>query len=1257
MRLPLLAVFTVLSISTFAQSWSSHYQKALSAYQQEDFETALVEAKIALPLAKGDRKNAAFTQQLLTASALALEKYDDGLTVIDAEIENFATLESKGNNHLEAMRKKAAFLMGKGQYEAAATAYESLLTTGASVWTETSYEFLTRKSALGEALMHAKKYTEARNVLSACLNGLRAIPDAGEDYLYTLFNAAYVDLMLEQHGDASAKLSQLIPILEANDLTDDLMYADAKEMLSRANLSQGSSADLLPADQLRQLFEKAFAKQEINYHEALALYRQCEEIITNHNLVSNTTYSVYLNHARVLYVVGDYSAARNLLAQVRQHAKPYAPNSVEQGHVAILEGDLALQAGELDRAQSQYRTGIQNLMAASPSVWVKQVRWVADQYIAAGGEARAIPIVEIALKHQTFTSLSAREQIILYQYFGRLHLESRQTEALIRFVKPLADRTTDAQVRQALLLIWAQAERDRSDLESARQRLAEAVVLNPAGMVTGELHFEAARIDQLKGDYRQAEINFHNALKEISRAPLAEVVTPLVFNSVAAFYIELGNYAAAEEFFLNLLAREDGAAFYNDVRQNLAALYQQTGRYSDAKSLLLRALREDALAGTQHPDYAIALQNLAAVYKQLGRLDSAQLLYEQALKIDEKHYGSNSLPFATKLTNLGTVYQEGGKFDEARSRFEQALKIRRNLLPVDHPDLAFSEFTLANLLYRTQKPKEAIPLFRSAADFYLRQIHQVFPALSDYERTAFYNRVSEIIDNYEMFLMENLDLDTSLTGALLSFRLQTKALLLNSSLKVRNQILHSGDPALVRDFQVWQHTKEQLAYFMMMPKAEREEHDALYRELVAQANDLEKALSLKSDAFTSAFLPELADWQRIKSALKPGEAAMEIARVKLADRDSVVYAAIVVKSSSTAPEAVVLPDGNFLEQKAFNRYINSIRYQLEDPHSYVNFWSRLQPMLGDVKQLYLSADGIYNKINCATLFDNASNQYVTDRMQLVLVSNLLDLTRPQRQGRKATEALLVGAPDYRLDARQSLAAMRGNGGQGNVFTDIFHAGFAPLPGTQAEVTEVGRRLKEKNWNAVVVTGREASEEMLKNVGSATLLHIATHGFFVAPKDEHAQEIFSRDLKDVENNSMLRSGLILAGAEKHLIDVMEGREPASADDGVLTAYEVMNLNLDNTELVVLSACETGVGDVKNGEGVYGLQRAFLLAGARNVIMSLWKVDDKATQELMSAFYSAWLEGKDKSTAFHDAQLQIRAKYGHPFFWGGFVLVGR
>jgi len=140
------------------------------------------------------------------------------------------------------------------------------------------------------------------------------------------------------------------------------------------------------------------------------------------------------------------------------------------------------------------------------------------------------------------------------------------------------------------------------------------------------------------------------------------------------------------------------------------------------------------------------------------------------------------------------------------------------------------------------------------------------------------------------------------------------------------------------------------------------------------------------------------------------------------------------------------------------------------------------------------------------------------------------------------------------------------------------------------------------------------------------------------------------------NPLLRSGVLLAGAER-AVNWNEGEEiDTEVDDGILTAYEAMNMNLDQTEIVVLSACETGLGEVKNGEGVYGLQRAFQVAGARYVLMSLWKVNDTATQELMTAFYKEWLRAGDVRTGLKKARQQIREKYHNPFYWGAFVLVG-
>jgi CHAT domain-containing protein len=176
---------------------------------------------------------------------------------------------------------------------------------------------------------------------------------------------------------------------------------------------------------------------------------------------------------------------------------------------------------------------------------------------------------------------------------------------------------------------------------------------------------------------------------------------------------------------------------------------------------------------------------------------------------------------------------------------------------------------------------------------------------------------------------------------------------------------------------------------------------------------------------------------------------------------------------------------------------------------------------------------------------------------------------------------------------------------------------------------------------------DASEKNLKEAKSPRVLHIATHGFFLPETENTEEKVFGIEAGKLKENPMLRSGLMLAGAEK----VIEG----SGEDGILTAYEAMNLSLENTEIVVMSACETGLGDVKNGEGVYGLQRAFKVAGANAIIMSLWKVNDDATQELMTLFYKYYAVSGNKQDAFKKAQLELKTKFKDPYYWGAFVLV--
>jgi CHAT domain-containing protein len=222
--------------------------------------------------------------------------------------------------------------------------------------------------------------------------------------------------------------------------------------------------------------------------------------------------------------------------------------------------------------------------------------------------------------------------------------------------------------------------------------------------------------------------------------------------------------------------------------------------------------------------------------------------------------------------------------------------------------------------------------------------------------------------------------------------------------------------------------------------------------------------------------------------------------------------------------------------------------------------------------------------------------------------------------------------------------------------DLQRGGLQPLPGAQVELRQVSSLLTKYHWQVKTYSGEDALEERVKQVQGPRVLHLATHGFFL-PDEERSKGSRPTGTED----PMLRSGLFFAGANRVISHVPS--LPADLDDGVLTAYEASGLNLQGTELVVLSACQTGLGEVKNGEGVFGLRRALQEAGAESVLMSLWAVPDRETQELMTLFYGKWLSGMDKHEALRAAQLEMRrgvkARYGHdlPFYWGGFVLVGR
>jgi len=352
---------------------------------------------------------------------------------------------------------------------------------------------------------------------------------------------------------------------------------------------------------------------------------------------------------------------------------------------------------------------------------------------------------------------------------------------------------------------------------------------------------------------------------------------------------------------------------------------------------------------------------------------------------------------------------------------------------------------------------------------------------------------------------------------------------------------------------------------------------------------------------------------------------------------------------------VVLKNGNDMEGKYLKYYQNLIKNKLDDNKSYQQFWQKIGAKLEGSKRVYFSPDGVYHNLNLNTLFNPKTQKYLLEEKDIRIVTVTKDIVNPSPVEEDNKLAELVGFPSYYTNQTGQIAATSERKSPELIYgLSLKSTGsLAELPGTKTEVDKIAGILTEKGWEVKSYTGSSALEVNIKESYKPRLLHVATHGFFQPDSTKGS-------------NPLLRSGLMLTGAG----NTLKGEKNETGEDGILTAYEAMNLNLDNTDLVVLSACETGLGEIKNGEGVYGLQRAFKVAGAKSIIMSLWKVNDQTTQELMVAFYRNWLGAEDtrpirssrpyrsfsKRDAFLAAQKELKAKYPNPYYWGAFVMVG-
>lgn len=767
------------------------------------------------------------------------------------------------------------------------------------------------------------------------------------------------------------------------------------------------------------------------------------------------------------------------------------------------------------------------------------------------------------------------------------------------------------------------------------------------------------------GDYIKAESYFIKGLAiNQSRLGPDHPNVGAIFNNLGTLAEFIGDYGKAEKYFLEglrirKLAHGDSNVLVAQNYFHLARLYEAMQQWEKAETMLERggAIYLKAY-GPDHLFMANCYFLKGQLWTKKKKFDLAEKDLQSAKTIWLGAFGAQSLKVGQANGALARYFNEKGAHNQALALLKSSYALHKKHLGLQHPELGNIQYQMAGTYVKLAMEDSAYKWYKMATKHYQEQISRLFPVLSEREKEKFFHLSSPVFKEFLALALLRQPRHPQVAGEMYDLILNTKALLLHNSSKWKKKISGSGDRKLIQLFTQWESNQNLIAKLITLQDSTIS--DSLTR-LTEKNEKLEKELSSRYKDFNTLTERKSGQWQKVAQSLKPTEAAIEIIKLNPWEQmaapswgkhpakrmnqgkklqDIGVYVALVVQHKDKFPKLVFLPDGQLLEGRNFNFYQNCIRKKMKDTLSYKVYWETISKAVGkDIKRIYVSPDGVYHFINPATLYNTHTHQYLLEEQDIRLVTVTNDLLDKHLVPSPNRLAYLFGNPVFKTAAKQKDSAVS----RGSFSLPLWQKNnLTELPGSNKEVKTIANQLIENGWEVYTYAQEEATEEHVKDIFTPRVLHLATHGYFI---------------HDSTLNPLICSGLFLTHSLKE-------NQHLSSEDGILTAYEAMNLNLDNTDLVVLSACETGLGEIKNGEGVYGLQRAFKVAGAKTIIMSLWKVDDEATQELMVSFYKHWLQlpessklsGSSKRQAFLKAQKELKAKYPNPYYWGAFVMVG-
>ena len=756
----------------------------------------------------------------------------------------------------------------------------------------------------------------------------------------------------------------------------------------------------------------------------------------------------------------------------------------------------------------------------------------------------------------------------------------------------------------------------------------------------------------VKGEYTEAEKITREALS-IAENSFGTNSSKTAFckKQLATIYTTLGDYNKALENINSTISIQKSV--YGNEHIEVAKSLSQLGLikfYRNDSPKNIEPIFDEAKKiiadniGNRTPMYADVIKNLSVIYIEQNRFDDAFNSLSLAETIWKTRLNSKkNVNLASIYSLTGDVYYQQKNYQQAEEKYNEAKKLYEDFFSDTHPEYVRILSKLSKVYYMQGDKRKAKKTSQQVIFNYDAFIKTYFPALSEREKSEYWNTIKTDYEFFNTIAIEFREEDPSLIEKVYNNALATKAILLNSSIKIRESILNGNNEEMKKLYLSWVAKKEFLTTVLSMSTDQLIENEIDATSLTNEVEQLEKQLSEKSEIFGENNSKNKIVWENVQSVLNPDEVAIELVRFRYFDHvftDSIIYLGAFVKNEKEQkkPEMFIINNGKELEGKYFKVYRNSIIYKIKDHYSNENYWKPIVDVVGNTSTIYLSADGVYNQINLEAIPTSEDN-FVLDNSNIILVSNTKDIylnALQKKQVKQTKNASMFGNPTYYVDAsRPSKGAI------------------SQLPGTEKEINALIQLLNKNNWTTTENLENKATESAIKMVKNPKIFHIATHGFFTPTKQIEQNAATSLKETTALENPLLRTGLLLTGAG-NILNKTEYNY--NEEDGILTAYEAMNMNLDQTDLVVLSACETGLGETKVGEGVYGLQRAFMVAGAKTLIMSMFKVDDTATQKLMINFYQKWLTTGNKRQSFVEAKKELRNEYKEPIYWGAFIMIG-